>query len=76
MDIELMSSEESEGETILVKDIPWRSPKATDFFKTLDEQSTKLKSSQAKRQTKQRILSGSSDRPRPGNSKFPSWALS
>ena len=49
---EMMSSEESENEAIVVKELPWRSKKVDDFLWALDGEATKRKSEQAKRQTK------------------------
>lgn len=70
----MISSDESDGEAIVMKDLPWRSSRVTDFFKSLDEEAARHKSMQAKRQTKQRILGGSSIRSKPD--KVPSWAVS
>lgn len=54
---EMMSSEESDEETIFIKELPWRSSKVDSFFHALDEEAMKKKSQQAKRQTKNRIFS-------------------
>lgn len=70
----MMSSEESEGETIQVKELPWRSAAVDQFFQALDEEATKMQSAQAKRQTKKRVLCGTSTRPRPSK-KLPTWAM-
>lgn len=52
MVMDMMSSEESEGENIAVKELPWRSERVDDFIRKLDDQAASKKSSQAKRQTK------------------------
>ena len=77
---EMISSEESDDDADgngvavnVVKKLPWRSDVVREFFYDLDEQYTSGKSSQAKRQTKQRITSIiPSTRPVPEG--FPSWA--
>lgn len=49
----MMSSEESGGdndEIIIVKTLPWRNSKVTQFFQSLDEKGTESKTTQAKRQ--------------------------
>ena len=46
-----MSSEESDGaddDSIVVKPLPWRSSKVTDFFQNLDTLGSEGKTSQAK----------------------------
>ena len=73
----MMSSEESEtadDDTIIVKPLPWRSSKVTDFFQNLDDLGSEGKISQAKRQRRQRVLSTcASQRPKPA---LPAWAVS
>ena len=71
----MISSDESDGEKIIVKHMPWRSTKVTEFFKQLDDEATTHKSDQAKRQTKQRVLGGQSTRPKPKCGTIPSWAI-
>ena len=74
---DMMSSEESDAaadDTIIVKPLPWRSSKVTDFFQNLDALGSEAKTSQAKRQRRQRVLSTSaSQRSKPS---LPSWAIS
>lgn len=70
-----MSNEESgtDGEGCLVKkELPWRSSKVLNFFTELDDFVGGTKSAMAKRQTRQRVLSGVSDRAVPQG---PSWAI-
>ena len=74
---DLISSEESddENDTIVVKPLPWRAPKVADFFKKLDVIIDEEKTSQAKRQRKDRVLSSlESSRPKPVAGGFPKWA--
>ena len=75
--IEMMSSEEIEDEndTIILKPLPWRSKRVTNFFSNVDRHTTAKKSAQAKRQTKSRVLGSPSTRQPPTNSNIPSWAL-
>ena len=72
-----MSSEESDradDDTIVVKPLPWRSSKVTDFFQNLDTLGSEGKTSQAKRQRRQRVISTSaSQRSKPT---LPAWAIS
>ena len=51
---DLISSEESdeENDSIVVKPLPWRAQKVTEFFKKLDVLIDEEKTSQAKRQRK------------------------
>ena len=77
---ELMSSEsscaESDDDTLIKRQLPWRSQKVTDFFLKLDSHSKETKSTQAKRQMKARLLSDDvSMRDIPGNIRLPSWAI-
>ena len=73
--IDLVSSDESDDETIVVKTLPWRSTLVSDFFKSLDEEAYDKKSEQAKRQTKKRLLGGSSNREAPSTDLVPSWSI-
>ena len=74
---DLIASEESDDENdlIVVKPLPWRATRLTDFFKSLDVLTEEEKSSQALRQRKQRVLSSTeSSRPKPVSSGVPRWA--
>lgn len=71
--MDMMSSDESEGEVIKVKELPWRSSKVEEIFNIFDEENERQKSSQAMRQTKKRVLRGISERSVPTG--VPSWAL-
>ena len=71
---DMMSSEESEDDTIVVKPLRWRSSKVIQFFEALDQQLYAEKSAQAKRQTKKRIIGEASLRTKP-RSGLPSWAF-
>ena len=66
-----MSSEESDvdgDEDVLeVHDLPWRKPSVKKMFATLDAESLKRKSAQAKRQMKRRVLGRDSTRPQPAS---------
>ena len=76
---DLMSSEESDdenGEIIIVKPLVWRSERVTRFLHRLDEKCSDSKTTQAKRQRKQRIDSSDiSVRPKPVVANLPSWAF-
>ena len=61
--MEMTSSDESDGEVIQVKDLPWRSSKVTEFINNLERGMETHLSEQAQRQTKQRVLGGVSSRP-------------
>ena len=77
MTAEMMSSEESNGEddVVIVKPLTWRSGRVTRFFKELDQAGIDSKTSQAKRQRKERVMgSVESMRPMPSAS-LPSWAF-
>ena len=66
LDLQYMSSEESEGEnTLKVKPLPWLTTTASQFKKTLDEEKEKQLNSQSKRQAKRKIVGDLSDRERP-----------
>lgn len=60
--MDFMSSDESDGETIVVKTLSWRSSMVNDFFKSVDDEAYARKSEQAKRQTKKRLVGASSSR--------------
>ena len=76
-----MSSEESEFENdgIVVKPLPWRSNKLTEFLHNLDVINVESKTMQSKHQRKERAISSkASTRPKPTSadaSKFPKWAI-
>ena len=75
---EAMSSEESDDENeevITVKPLPWRA-EVSSFFHRLDNKMKQSKSTQAKRQRKQRIEgSNYSLRLRPVGTSIPEWAF-
>ena len=73
---ELMSSEESEGDDIVVHPLPWRSKYVTNMFEKIDAYCIRKKSSQARRQTKFRKIGSPSSRPQPNDQGIPDWALS
>ena len=70
-----MSSEESgeesiDGETekrsvLLVKPLPWRSPRLARIFKQLDRKASRKKSKQSLQQTRPRVVGPESTRPKP-----------
>lgn len=74
-----MSSEESDDESediIVVKPLVWRSERVTRFLQQLDEKCKDTKTTQAKRQRKQRVASNdTSVRPKPVVANLPSWAF-
>ena len=74
---EMMSSEESEEEAIVVRPLTYRSPKVNRFLKMVDESITEHKTPQAKRQRKNRTTS---DTPSlhscPSETSIPKWAFS
>ena len=76
---EAMSSEESDDENeevITVKPLPWRAEKVSSFFHCLDNKMKQSKSTQAKRQRKQRIEgSNYSLRLQPVGTSIPEWAF-
>lgn len=71
-----MSSEESDvdgdEDVLQVHDLPWRKPSIKRMFATLDAESSKRKSAQAKRQMKRRVMGRNSTRPQPAS--MPKWA--
>ena len=77
---EFMSSDESNSESengvIVKKDLPWRSERVSTMFSKLDGVIDDGKSTFAKRQTRQRVISSieQSSRSHPSG-KFPSWAF-
>lgn len=76
LQLEMISSEESSDEKIIVKPLPWRSDKVNQFFQALDEQLHMEKSDQSKRQKKERIVGTLSTRKTPhANVDIPSWAF-
>ncbi len=75
LNVDCVSSEESgEDDELYVKPLLWRSSLVEKFFVDLDDQFQQAKSSQAKRQTKTRILSEVPSK-RPAPSDLPSWAM-
>ena len=65
------SCSDSEDDALETRPLPWRSQKVTDFFYNLDVHAEDVKSAQAKKQTKERVLSDApSSRQRPSG-KFP-----
>ncbi len=74
LNVDCVSSEESgEDDELYVKPLLWRSSLVEKFFVDLDDQFQQTKFSQAKRQTKTRILSEVPSK-RPAPSDLPSWA--
>ena len=77
---DFMSSESScadtddEEDTLVKRQLTWRAQKVTEFFYKLDGHSNDNKSTQAKRQTKARILS-EEESTRVIPSGVPSWAV-
>lgn len=75
---DMMSSEESGGsddDTIVVRPLPWRAPKISQFFSVLSETAQGKKSRQAQRQTKKRVIGEVSSRPKPTSQSIPKWAF-
>ena len=78
---ELLSSEESDNEndTIVVKPLPWRADKLTEFLHNLDILNVESKNMQSRRQRKERVISsGASTRPILAGAdaaKFPKWVI-
>ena len=75
LSLSFMSSGESDGENIVTKPLSLRSQLVDDFFQRLDQASQEAKSSQARRQTKPRVMGEPSSRPRPVDDSLPSWAF-
>ena len=70
-----MSSEESgEDDCMVVHPLPWRSEYVNKMFNKIDLFIANKKSSQAKRQMKQRKLGAISERARPAGD-APDWAV-
>jgi len=71
---EYMSSEESgDDDLIVVHPLKWRSEYVSKMFSKIDAYIINKKSSQAKRQMKQRRHGGPSTRPQPQDA--PEWAI-
>lgn len=71
-----MSSEESDtdSEDVFIKPIPWRAECVNSFFLQLDEKRMERKTSQAKRQRKNRMIADTpSTRSAPAG--LPKWAI-
>ena len=77
MCVDLMSSDESDvdegNEVYRVHILPWRKESVKRMFNTLDGETIKVKSQQAKRQMKRRVDGGTSTRPCPLD--LPTWAV-
>ena len=76
MTLEIMSSDESgedEEEVLIVHPLPWLSHTVTQFKLSLDQQIASMKTPQAKRQMKKRLVGCPSQRCVPDS--LPSWAL-
>ena len=77
---EFMSSEESESDSvsgvIVRKELPWRAERVSTMFVRLDSMVDDGKSTFAKRQTRQRVVSGEQSQRGLPKGKFPSWAIS
>ena len=58
---EFMSSEESDGEDIVIHPLPWRSAKVDDVLSKIDAFILKQKSPQARRQMKSRKIGAVSE---------------
>ena len=72
--VDMMSSEESENDDMIIKPLEWRSGIVNRFLLKLDEKALELKSPQAKRQRKTRMVSKDySLRDIPKHT--PSWAI-
>lgn len=73
-----MSSDESgedDGQPVfIVKKLPWRSERVSNFFERLDAAHSSRKTEQASRQTKPRISKGLLSS-RPATRGFPAWAV-
>lgn len=68
------SSDDSDTDKLITKNLEWRSTKVTDFFKALDEGREELRSPMAKRQAKTRVFSSvASSRSIPADG--PKWAI-
>ena len=79
MSNEFMSSEESGNDSdddIILHPIPWRSKYVSKMFAKIDAYNNRSKSSQARRQKKNRIVGSSSSRPCPtADYSVPDWAI-
>ena len=79
MSNEYMSSEESDNdncERVIIHPLPWRSEVIDRMFQKIDDHLSANKSSQAKRQTKERTVGVVSNRKCPNGEHVPSWAIS
>ena len=79
MTITMMSSEESsnngDGDILLVHPLLFRSAKVDNFFSMLDDKAKENKSPQARCQMKKRVTGDVSTRDLPIGHIFPKWAL-
>ena len=69
------SCSDSEDDSLGTRPLPWRSQKVTDFFYALDAHAEGAKSAQAKKQTKERVLSDLPSSRECPSGKFPQWAV-
>ncbi len=72
--VDYIFEESGEDDELYVKPLPWRSSLVEKFFVDLDDEFQQAQSSQAKRQTKTRILSEVPSK-KPAQSDLPSWAM-
>lgn len=73
-----MSSEESDDDNcdrVIIHPLPWRSEVIDRMFQKIDDHISAKKTSQAKRQTKERIVGLVSNRKSPNGEHVPSWAI-
>lgn len=78
LEVEVMSSEESNPEdddVIAIKPLSWRSERVSQFLHRLDDKSEERKTTQAKRQRKNRVIgSVVSTRAKPSGN-LPNWVF-
>lgn len=73
---EFMSSEESgDDDSLCLHPIPWRSSYVSQMFQKIDSYCANKKSSQARRQMKQRQVGSPSRRLLPNAESVPDWAV-
>ena len=70
---DFMSSEESDGEDIVIHPLPWRSARVDEVMSKIDAYILKQKSPQARRQMKSRKVGTISERSQPVDA--PRWAV-
>ena len=74
---DIVSSEESDSgneDNIVVKSLAWRSERVNKMFHLLDEEIEKGKTTQARRQKRQRVI-GTEASTRQAPTDFPDWAV-